>query len=65
MVRKRGEGKGDVRNMEETMIEVVNKRWRCGLKASWEKKYCSMTCRFPSESAMGRCRMCIYLAADK
>jgi len=30
-------------NMAETMSDVVKSRCRCGLNASCEKKYCSMT----------------------
>ena len=33
----------DVLNIDENKIDVVKSRCRCGLKASCEKKNCSMT----------------------
>jgi len=40
-------------NMEEIRIVVVKKTWRCKLKDSWEKKYCSMT-SLQTNSSSGR-----------
>ena len=42
-----GKGRGQILyapNMAETRITVVKKICRCILKASWEKKNCSITC---------------------